>query len=140
RAPDPPSRYPAPWYYAAVLLCLLATVPAFRPEVVVPPENNAANRQVSDNPIGPEDLDALGLGEIALGLSQFFRNVDTKPPWTVGGGSFGGTRCFLPGVAVASRGYDHADRMGERVGERPPPRSRPDYGLRAFNWNCPALC
>jgi photosystem II stability/assembly factor-like uncharacterized protein len=84
QTPDPPSRYPAPWYYVTLLLCLLATVPAFRPEVVIPPEDNAANRQVSDNPIGPEDLDALGLGEIALGLSQFFRNVDTKPPLTVG--------------------------------------------------------
>ncbi len=82
--PDPPSRYPAPWYYVTVVVCLLATVPALRSETVIPPAHNAANRQVSDNPIGPEDLDALGLGEIALGLSQFFRNVDTKPPLTVG--------------------------------------------------------
>jgi photosystem II stability/assembly factor-like uncharacterized protein len=84
RTPDPPARYPARWYYVAVFLCLLVALPGLRPEIVVPPADSAANRQVSDNPIGPGDLDALGLGDIALGLSQFFRNVDTKPPLTIG--------------------------------------------------------
>ena len=77
-----PPRYPGPWYYVALLL-LFASL-ALRPETFFAPIDSAANRQVSDSPIGPGDLDALGLGEIALGLSQFFRNVDTKPPVTVG--------------------------------------------------------
>lgn len=84
KAPEPPNRYPAPWYYFAAVLCLVVAAPALRSEVVVPPADSAANRQVSDNPIGPKDLDALGLSDIALGLSQFFRNVDTRPPLTVG--------------------------------------------------------
>jgi photosystem II stability/assembly factor-like uncharacterized protein len=79
-----PARYPAPWYYVAVAFSLLLTLPALAPIVVERPSDSAANRQVCDNPIGPGDLDALGLGDIALGLSQFFRNRDTKPPLTVG--------------------------------------------------------
>jgi photosystem II stability/assembly factor-like uncharacterized protein len=79
-----PARYPAPWYYAALILSLVLAVPGLKVEDEIVPADSAANRQVSDNPIGPGDLDALGLGEIALGLSQFFRNLDTKPPLTVG--------------------------------------------------------
>ncbi|MFZ0305136.1 MAG: YCF48-related protein [Terracidiphilus sp.] len=78
----PPTRYPAPWYYAAIVASLFLCWPSFAPVVLTPPVG-AANRQITDNPIGPGDFDALGLGEIALGLSQFFRNWDTRPPLTV---------------------------------------------------------
>jgi len=84
QGPAPPSRLPAPWYYVAALLCVCMAVLGLRPEVVIAPAESAANRQISDNPIGPKDFDALGLSEIAVGLSQFFRNIDTKPPLTVG--------------------------------------------------------
>jgi hypothetical protein len=37
QSPDAPRRYPAPWYFAAVLLCLALTLPApSGPDIVVP--------------------------------------------------------------------------------------------------------
>src|ERR1039458_9796094 len=54
---DPPDRYPSPRYYAVIIVSLLLTLPAFTPVTLERPRDSAANRQISDSPIGPGDLD-----------------------------------------------------------------------------------
>ncbi len=74
---------PAPWYYAALALALLVLLPA----VVSRPQRNKrdeiAGILVADKPLDRGEHDALGLGEMALGLSRFLRNRNTKPPLTI---------------------------------------------------------
>lgn len=75
--------FPAPWYYASLLLVGLVLAPAFRRPVVVAPERSVADLLVSDRPIEAGDPDPLDFTAVALGLSRFLRNEKTQPPLTL---------------------------------------------------------
>lgn len=102
------ARYPAPWYWFALLLVGgFITTKAFRR--ARPPTSPAApndppvdpsaptqrgkryearepligEQGVSDRPIDWEDPDHLGLKPIARSLSRLLRNADTQPPLTL---------------------------------------------------------
>jgi len=84
----PYSRYPSPWIWVAGLLFPFALAMLMRSHLRnrnegYDPNPTIANTAASDKPIGPKDFDAIGLREIALGLSAFLRNTRTEPPLTI---------------------------------------------------------
>jgi photosystem II stability/assembly factor-like uncharacterized protein len=87
-APVSYQRYPSPWLWIATLGLLAVPVVVFRRRssasaaIEAPP--SVTDAAVSDSPIGWRDPDALGLKEIARGLSRFIRNQRTQPPLTIG--------------------------------------------------------
>jgi len=77
--------FPAPWTFAAapvVFLMLGYAGVAFARGVAVE-RRGIEGAPGSDSPIGWRDRDALRLKPIALAMSRFIRNVDTKPPLTI---------------------------------------------------------
>jgi hypothetical protein len=101
------SRTPAPWYYVSLALVLAFLAPAVprpvkesaavagSPEPVTSAKGSAvdapksvgavANILVSDKPLEEPDprVDMLELNAIALALSNFLRNENTRPPLTI---------------------------------------------------------
>ena len=76
--------WPSRWYYVSWLLVGLVAAPAFRrPRSDAAPDSTIANRLVSDRPLEAGEQDALGLSNVAHGLSRFLRNANTVPPVTV---------------------------------------------------------
>ena len=78
---------PAPWVY----VCFVLAVGAFWRGTTAraalshkAPTLSIAEHGVSDNPIGLNDPDALGLVPIALAMSRFLRNVQTTPSLAIG--------------------------------------------------------
>ncbi|MFB9263603.1 P-loop NTPase fold protein [Bradyrhizobium erythrophlei] len=73
---------PAPWVFVAFVLGAIAfergTTARLR-LVPVATEKHIADHGVSDDPIGLNDQDALGLGPIARSMAGFLRNTETKP-------------------------------------------------------------
>nr|WP_246786969.1 P-loop NTPase fold protein [Rhizobium leguminosarum] len=77
--------FPAPWTFAAapvVFLMLGYAGVAFARGVAVE-RQGIKNAPGSDSPIGWRDRDALKLKPIALAMSRFIRNIDTRPPLTI---------------------------------------------------------
>jgi photosystem II stability/assembly factor-like uncharacterized protein len=75
--------YPAPWFWLSLVpIAFLVWRGLRKPAPEIQPES-IAGRLVSDRPLGDRDFDALNLREVARGLSQFFRNINTIPPLTV---------------------------------------------------------
>ncbi|NNH67888.1 P-loop NTPase fold protein [Rhizobium laguerreae] len=77
--------FPAPWTFAAapvVFLMLGYAGVAFARGVAVE-RQGIENAPGSDSPIGWRDRDALKLKPIALAISRFIRNIDTRPPLTI---------------------------------------------------------
>ncbi|MGO6883289.1 P-loop NTPase fold protein [Rhizobium ruizarguesonis] len=77
--------FPAPWTFAAapvVFLMLGYAGVAFARGVAVE-RQGIENAPASDSPIGWRDRDALKLKPIALAMSRFIRNIDTRPPLTI---------------------------------------------------------
>ena len=74
---------PAPWYWLSLLVVAIVAAPGVRKQNPKIGPESIADRTVPDSPLSEQDFDALGLKEIAAGLSRFFRNVNTKPPLTV---------------------------------------------------------
>ncbi len=77
--------FPAPWTFAAapvVFLMLGYAGVAFARGVAVE-RRGIEDAPSSDSPIGWRDRDVLRLKPIALAMSRFIRNVDTKPPLTI---------------------------------------------------------
>ncbi|WP_197727298.1 P-loop NTPase fold protein [Rhizobium ruizarguesonis] len=76
---------PAPWSFVAAPLVFLVLgyfgVAAARGAVVE--RRGIADAPSSDSPIGWRDRDALRLRPIALAMSRFIRNLDTRPPLTI---------------------------------------------------------
>lgn len=75
-----------PWYYASWLAVALLLWPVRRTAVVdeaEEPEASVADVLVSDRPLEDGDADTIGFRSIALGLSRFLRNENTKPPLTI---------------------------------------------------------
>jgi hypothetical protein len=81
-------RYPSPWLWVATLALLTVPVVVFRrrssPSAAIQAQPCVADAAISDSPIGWRDPDAIGLKEIARGLSRFIRNQRTQPPLTIG--------------------------------------------------------
>ena len=78
------------WYLAMLFLSLALAAPALLPPQEEQPQDDnerqtgsVEGRLSSDKPLDPGDRDVLGLTEIALGLSAFLRNENTRPPLTV---------------------------------------------------------
>jgi KAP family P-loop domain len=79
----PPFRLPAPWTWLATLAVMGLCVSIYLDRDESPPEESIELALASDRPIGPEDLDALGLDDIAKAISHFLRNEATEPPLTI---------------------------------------------------------
>src|SRR6202035_4071486 len=75
-------RWPAPWYYASLLLVLLVLRQALRPPDPTL-EPSVADLLMSDRPIDAGEPDAFDFATVARGLSHFLRNEKTQPPLTV---------------------------------------------------------
>jgi hypothetical protein len=80
-----PRKYPAPWFYPFVLVCVGATVAAVRvtDKRPQPAEKSIADILISDRPLRKGDRDVLDFAKIAGGLSRFLRNTRTEPPLTI---------------------------------------------------------
>ena len=78
---------PAPWVCLAFLLTLGASSRAIAEHEEysrLSEKAGIAEHGVSDNPIGLDDPDALGLTPIARAMSRFLRNVQTTPSLAIG--------------------------------------------------------
>src|SRR5213075_387292 len=77
-------RYPAPWWWFAMAIVLLAFGlnflhrPAAETKIV-----GVEGMALSDRPLSQKDQDVLRIGNKARALSLFLRNVNTPPPLTV---------------------------------------------------------
>ncbi len=77
---------PAPWTFVAFLVGLVAFDRGSRAQNELRPVSqkaHIADHGVCDDPIGLDDVDALGLVPIAKSLARFLRNVETKPTVTI---------------------------------------------------------
>ncbi|NBQ68390.1 MAG: hypothetical protein EBU46_05970 [Nitrosomonadaceae bacterium] len=77
--------YPAPWFYAAVLIALLICAYAFWLRVrqrSVSQQPTASNQAISDNPAGPGTRDLLGARLMTDSLVRFLTNENSLPPLT----------------------------------------------------------
>lgn len=75
-----------PWYYLNWVVVALLLLPVRRTAVVdlaEEPEPSVADVLVSDRPLEEGDADTIDFKPIALGLSRFLRNENTKPPLTI---------------------------------------------------------
>jgi len=73
---------PAPWVFGAFLIGFFAFERGTRASSKlrpVSPSRHIADYGVSDDPIGLDDADALGLVPISRAMARFLRNVETKP-------------------------------------------------------------
>jgi photosystem II stability/assembly factor-like uncharacterized protein len=81
------TRWPAPWYYLALIVVGLLLVPAALAPRAKPDESKVpasiADRLASDKPLEPGQPDPLKFNALALGLSRFLRNENTQPPLTL---------------------------------------------------------
>jgi KAP family P-loop domain/Photosynthesis system II assembly factor YCF48 len=80
------SKYPAPWFYAGLLLTGLLCVPAIRgaQQAKMPTiEIGAADIAASDAPLSDARSAKLDFKPIAVGLANFLRNTKTEPPLVV---------------------------------------------------------
>jgi hypothetical protein len=73
----------APWYYASWLLVLGLMIPVLRRPPRIETQRSVADMLLSDKPLEWGDADPLEFRRIALGLSRFLRNENTKPPLTI---------------------------------------------------------
>jgi photosystem II stability/assembly factor-like uncharacterized protein len=78
------ARFPAPWWYLALLAGFGSLGMALRPpRPQVRAVASVADLALSDRPLEAGDRDALNFHAIALGLSNFLRNAATEPPLTL---------------------------------------------------------
>ena len=82
-APITPRVALPPWYWASLAFAGLLILPALWPPKPVVTERGVKDVLVSDRPIEAGEPDPLDFGAIALGLSRFLRNENTKPPLTI---------------------------------------------------------
>jgi photosystem II stability/assembly factor-like uncharacterized protein len=75
-------RFPAPWYFIVLLIVGLTLLRRAR-EPLSEPEESVADVLISDRPVDTPLGDVLSFNSIALGLSRFLRNENTKPPLTI---------------------------------------------------------
>jgi photosystem II stability/assembly factor-like uncharacterized protein len=75
--------WPAPWYWAVLLALCVVAIAAARMQIVQRDPDFVDGRPFPDSPLGENDFDALNLREVAQGISRFFRNPATVPPFTM---------------------------------------------------------
>lgn len=75
-------RYPAPWYWALVVICGSLVWIAWLRRRSGGPEG-IADVAASDGAVSSFDDDRLEFGGLARGISRFLRNPETRPPLTV---------------------------------------------------------
>jgi photosystem II stability/assembly factor-like uncharacterized protein len=75
-------RYPAPWYYAALIAAALLLWRGIRPQPVRSLKGAAAIG-ASDSPTMSFAQDKLQFGALARGISRYLRNSATTPPMTL---------------------------------------------------------
>ena len=81
---EPYSRWPAPWYYAAVLFALLiAAAPLKAVTISLRHGLRIEERGQSDRPVETQLEDKLDFWPVSQALSRFLRNRHTQPPLTV---------------------------------------------------------
>ena len=81
---EPYSRWPALWYYAAVLFALLiAAAPIRAVAIGIRQGLRIEERGQSDRPVETELEDKLDFWPVSQALSKFLRNRHTQPPLTV---------------------------------------------------------
>lgn len=100
-----------PWYYVSWVFVALLLLPVRRTAVVdleAEPEPSVADVLVSDRPLEAGDADTIDFKPIALGLSRFLRNENTKPPLTIAiTGEWGTGKSSLMNLLRADlRSYD----------------------------------
>jgi photosystem II stability/assembly factor-like uncharacterized protein len=76
------ARYPAPWFWLALLLVAGAVWRALKPETVAPVKGAEA-MGTTDAPTEVFERDRLQFGPLARGISRFLRNKRTEPPLTM---------------------------------------------------------
>ncbi len=81
---EPYSRWPAPWYYAAVLFALaIAAAPLKAVAISLRHGLGIEERGQSDRPVETQLEDKLDFWPVSQALSRFLRNRHTQPPLTV---------------------------------------------------------
>lgn len=75
-------RFPAPWFWAFLLLVVWKASSMAR-ELTVGRATSIPAIAVSDNPITRADEDRFGFLQLAKAISQFVRNVNTRPPFII---------------------------------------------------------
>lgn len=81
---EPYSRWPASWYYAAVLFALLiAVAPLKAVTISIRHGLRIEERGQSDRPVETQLEDKLDFWPVSQALSKFLRNRHTQPPLTV---------------------------------------------------------
>ena len=81
---EPYSRWPAPWYYAAVLFALaVAAAPLKAVTISLRHGLRIEERGQSDRPVETQLEDKLDFWPVSQALSRFLRNRHTQPPLTV---------------------------------------------------------
>ncbi|MBQ0721216.1 MAG: hypothetical protein KBT88_04530 [Gammaproteobacteria bacterium] len=78
------SRWPAPWYYAAVLVSLLLALAPIKAVAMLKRQGlGIEERGETDLPIETQLQDKLDFWPVSQALSKFLRNRNTQPPLTV---------------------------------------------------------
>ncbi|MEZ0123778.1 MAG: YCF48-related protein [Candidatus Reddybacter sp.] len=81
---EPYGRWPAPWYYAAVLFALvIAAAPLKAVAISLRNGLGIEERGQSDRPVETQLEDKLDFWPVSQALSRFLRNRHTQPPLTV---------------------------------------------------------
>ncbi|RLA38660.1 MAG: hypothetical protein DRQ64_08445, partial [Gammaproteobacteria bacterium] len=81
---EPYSRWPAPWYYVAVLFALaVAAAPLKAVAISLRNGLGIEERGQSDRPVETQLEDKLDFWPVSQALSRFLRNRHTQPPLTV---------------------------------------------------------
>ena len=95
------ARYPAPWYYGALLLCAYLLYRGVS-GAASQPQTGAAAIAASDSPTMSIDQDRLDFAPLARGISRFLRNANTEPPLTLAiTGEWGSGKSSLMGQVCA---------------------------------------
>ena len=81
---EPYSRWPAPWYYVAVLFALAVAAAPLKAETINLRHGlRIEERGQSDRPVETQLEDKLDFWPVSQALSKFLRNRHTQPPLTV---------------------------------------------------------
>jgi photosystem II stability/assembly factor-like uncharacterized protein len=103
-------RYPAPWYYLALLpVALMLFVSMRTPAPVARAERSIEDVPWNDKPLAVAEADRLGCAPLAHGIARFLGNPKTEPPLTIAiTGRWGSGKSSLMNlVAEGVKRYDY---------------------------------
>ncbi|MCV2363527.1 YCF48-related protein [Paucibacter sp. DJ1R-11] len=101
--PRPYRRYPAPWYWVALLLCVPMLLLAQRRWIAAgQAAARMADMNATDAALTRPEQDRLNFAPLAAGISRFLRNPATEPPLTLAiTGDWGSGKSSLMGLLCA---------------------------------------